>query len=47
MLVDESVEAWDRTLATNARGPWLVLRALAKEMIDSALPGSMVATSKQ
>jgi NAD(P)-dependent dehydrogenase (short-subunit alcohol dehydrogenase family) len=45
MLVDEPVEAWDRTMEINARGPWLVLRALARAMIDSQTQGSMVATS--
>lgn len=45
MLVDESVDDWDRTMEINTRGPWLVLRALAKVMIASQTPGSLVATS--
>jgi NAD(P)-dependent dehydrogenase (short-subunit alcohol dehydrogenase family) len=45
LLVDESVEEWDRVMAVNARGPWLVMRATARAMIEVAVPGSMVATS--
>jgi NAD(P)-dependent dehydrogenase (short-subunit alcohol dehydrogenase family) len=45
LLVDESVEDWDRVMAVNARGPWLVMRAVARAMIEASVPGSMVATS--
>jgi NAD(P)-dependent dehydrogenase (short-subunit alcohol dehydrogenase family) len=44
-LVDESVDDWDRVMAVNTRGPWLVMRAMAKAMIESSIAGSMVATS--
>jgi len=45
LLVDESVDDWDRVMAVNARGPWLVMRAMARAMVDASVPGSMVATS--
>jgi NAD(P)-dependent dehydrogenase (short-subunit alcohol dehydrogenase family) len=45
LLVDESVNDWDRVMAVNTRGPWLVMRPVAKAMIDSSIAGSMVATS--
>jgi NAD(P)-dependent dehydrogenase (short-subunit alcohol dehydrogenase family) len=45
LLVDESVDEWDRVMAVNARGPWLVMRAMARAMIDTSVRGSMVATS--
>ena len=45
MLLDVPADEWDRVLAINTRGPWLVMRALAKTMIDAEVPGSMVATS--
>ncbi|MDA8045073.1 MAG: SDR family NAD(P)-dependent oxidoreductase [Actinomycetota bacterium] len=45
VLLDEPVEAWDSVMAVNARGPWLVMRALARAMIDAGMPGSIVATS--
>jgi NAD(P)-dependent dehydrogenase (short-subunit alcohol dehydrogenase family) len=44
-LLDETVEAWDHVMAVNARGPWLVMRAIATAMIDASVPGSIVATS--
>jgi NAD(P)-dependent dehydrogenase (short-subunit alcohol dehydrogenase family) len=44
-LVDVSVEEWDRVMATNTRGPWLVLRAVARAMMEAGRAGSMVATS--
>ncbi len=43
-LLDASAEAWDRVLGTNAKGVWLVIRALARRMLDSD-GGSIVATS--
>jgi NAD(P)-dependent dehydrogenase (short-subunit alcohol dehydrogenase family) len=45
LLVDVSVDEWDRVMAVNARGPWLVMRAMARAMIDASVRGSMVATS--
>ncbi len=45
LLVDEDVEAWDRVMEINTRGPWLVMRAMARAMIDAHVPGSLVATS--
>ncbi len=36
---------WDRVIAINTRGPWLVMKALAAAMIDAGSPGSIVATS--
>ncbi len=45
MLLDESVDDWDHVMAVNARGPWLVMRAMARAMVDASVPGSIVATS--
>jgi NAD(P)-dependent dehydrogenase (short-subunit alcohol dehydrogenase family) len=45
LLVDESVVDWDRVMAVNARGPWLVMRAMAQAMIEVGVRGSIVATS--
>jgi NAD(P)-dependent dehydrogenase (short-subunit alcohol dehydrogenase family) len=45
LLVDEEVEAWDRVMEINTRGPWLVMRAMARAMIDAQVAGSLVATS--
>jgi NAD(P)-dependent dehydrogenase (short-subunit alcohol dehydrogenase family) len=45
MLLDESVEDWDRIMTVNTRGPWLVMRAMAKTLIDASAPGSFIATS--
>ncbi len=45
MLLDEPVDAWDRVIAVNTRGPWLVMRAMARAMRDAGRPGSMVALS--
>jgi NAD(P)-dependent dehydrogenase (short-subunit alcohol dehydrogenase family) len=45
LLLDESVDEWDRVMAVNARGPWLVMRAMARAMIEASVAGSMVATS--
>lgn len=43
-LLDASADAWDRVVGTNAKGVWLVIRALARRMLDSD-GGSIVATS--
>lgn len=45
LLLDESVEDWDRVLAVNTRGPMLVMRAVARALIAAGEPGSMVVTS--
>lgn len=45
LLLDESVETWDRVMSVNARGSWLVMRAFARAMIEHSSPGSIVATS--
>jgi NAD(P)-dependent dehydrogenase (short-subunit alcohol dehydrogenase family) len=45
MLLDLPVEEWDRVLTVNARGPWLVMRAIAKALIGASAPGSFIATS--
>jgi NAD(P)-dependent dehydrogenase (short-subunit alcohol dehydrogenase family) len=45
MLIDLDPAEFDRVIATNARGPWLAMRSLAKAMIDAGRPGSIVATS--
>ncbi len=44
-LLDLAPDEWDRVMAVNARGPWLVMRAAARVMIDAGLPGSIVVTS--
>jgi NAD(P)-dependent dehydrogenase (short-subunit alcohol dehydrogenase family) len=45
LLLDETVDSWDNVLAVNARGPWLVMRAVAQALIDEKRAGSIVATS--
>jgi NAD(P)-dependent dehydrogenase (short-subunit alcohol dehydrogenase family) len=45
MLLDLPVEEWDCVLTVNARGPWLVMRAIAKALIGASAPGSFIATS--
>jgi NAD(P)-dependent dehydrogenase (short-subunit alcohol dehydrogenase family) len=45
MLADVGSDEWDRIMAVNARGPWLVLRAFANAMVAAEQPGSLVATS--
>jgi NAD(P)-dependent dehydrogenase (short-subunit alcohol dehydrogenase family) len=44
MLLDLPADEWDRVLAVNAKGPWLVMRALAAPMLEAS-GGSIVATS--
>lgn len=44
LLADATPDDFDRVLAVNAKGPWLVMRALAKPMADAG-GGSIVATS--
>ena len=45
LLLDEPTESFDRILTVNARGPWLVMRVMARAMIEHRTPGSIVATS--
>jgi NAD(P)-dependent dehydrogenase (short-subunit alcohol dehydrogenase family) len=45
LLLDESMDDWDRVLAINTRGPLLVMRAVAKAIIDQGESGSIVVTS--
>jgi NAD(P)-dependent dehydrogenase (short-subunit alcohol dehydrogenase family) len=45
MLLDLPVDEWERVMAVNTRGPLLVMRALARAMIDAGSAGSIVATS--
>lgn len=52
-LLDTPADEWDRVVGTNAKGPWLAMRALARPMLDDAGSGgggngnggSIVATS--
>ncbi len=44
-LLDVPVEEWDRVMAVNARGPWLVLRAVAQALREAETGGSLLATS--
>jgi NAD(P)-dependent dehydrogenase (short-subunit alcohol dehydrogenase family) len=44
MLLDAPPEDWDRVLGTNAKGVWLVMRALARPMLAGP-GGSIVVTS--
>jgi len=41
-FLDASVEAWDRTMAVNARGAFLVAQAAARVMIGSGRGGAVV-----
>jgi NAD(P)-dependent dehydrogenase (short-subunit alcohol dehydrogenase family) len=45
LLMDEDVESWNRVMEINTRGPWLVMRAMARAMIDAGIAGSLIATS--
>jgi NAD(P)-dependent dehydrogenase (short-subunit alcohol dehydrogenase family) len=45
LLVEVTPDAWDTVMHVNARGPWLVMRAIARAMIETGVPGSIVATS--
>jgi NAD(P)-dependent dehydrogenase (short-subunit alcohol dehydrogenase family) len=45
MLLDVTVDEWDRVMNINTRGPWLVMRAVAAAMIEAEIAGSIVATS--
>ena len=41
-LVDESVAGWDRAMAVNARGPFLMTREVGRAMIAGAAGGRIV-----
>ena len=45
LLMDVSVEEFDRVVAVNTRGPLLVMRAFARTLMDAGTHGSIVATS--
>ena len=45
MLLQQSLEEWERVLAVNLTGTWLSIRAGAQSMIDAGVGGSIVAVS--
>jgi NAD(P)-dependent dehydrogenase (short-subunit alcohol dehydrogenase family) len=45
LLVDVDPDDWDRVMAVNTRGPWLVMRAVARQLIEAGVGGSIIATS--
>jgi NAD(P)-dependent dehydrogenase (short-subunit alcohol dehydrogenase family) len=45
LLLEETVEDWNRVLAVNLTGAWLTLRAVAKSMTEAGVPGSIVVVS--
>lgn len=44
MLLDAPADDWDRVVGTNAKGVWLVMRSLARPMLEN-VGGSIIATS--
>lgn len=42
LLLDETPEGWNRTIAVNLTGAWLTLRAAAAAMIEAGAAGSIV-----
>ncbi|MET9084862.1 SDR family oxidoreductase [Streptomyces sp. NPDC004237] len=44
-LVDQDVEGWDRTFAINARGVFLSMRAVARQLVEDERDGCLVAIS--
>jgi NAD(P)-dependent dehydrogenase (short-subunit alcohol dehydrogenase family) len=44
MFLDAPIDDWDRVVGTNAKGVWLVIRALGRLMLDGE-GGSIVVTS--
>jgi NAD(P)-dependent dehydrogenase (short-subunit alcohol dehydrogenase family) len=44
-LVDVDSDGWDRVMAVNAKGPWLVMRGIARMLRQEGLEGSIVAIS--
>jgi NAD(P)-dependent dehydrogenase (short-subunit alcohol dehydrogenase family) len=45
MLLQQSLDEWQRVLAVNLTGTWLTIRAGAQAMIDAGVGGSIVAVS--
>jgi NAD(P)-dependent dehydrogenase (short-subunit alcohol dehydrogenase family) len=45
LLLNEDAESWSRVMEINTRGPWLVMNAVARALIDAETEGSLVATS--
>lgn len=45
LLTEVDREEWDRVLAVNTTGPWLVMRAWARHYTEHELEASIVATS--
>jgi NAD(P)-dependent dehydrogenase (short-subunit alcohol dehydrogenase family) len=45
MLLQQSLQEWERVLAVNLTGTWLTVRAGAQAMIDAGVGGSIVAVS--
>jgi NAD(P)-dependent dehydrogenase (short-subunit alcohol dehydrogenase family) len=45
LLAHVTADDWDRVMAVNARGPWLVMRAVARAATDAGLPVSIVVVS--
>lgn len=41
-VVEMATEEWDRVFGVNVRGPFLLSRAIARHMIDRAIPGAIV-----
>lgn len=44
-LLDMTSEEWDRVIATNLRGPFLMTRAIARRMIDAQVAGCILNVS--
>jgi NAD(P)-dependent dehydrogenase (short-subunit alcohol dehydrogenase family) len=44
-LTDVDADAWDRVMAVNAKGPWLVMRGIARMLRQEGLEGSIIAIS--
>jgi NAD(P)-dependent dehydrogenase (short-subunit alcohol dehydrogenase family) len=42
LLVDSTAAEWDRTIAVNARGPFLMIREIARAMIEAGGGGRIV-----
>jgi NAD(P)-dependent dehydrogenase (short-subunit alcohol dehydrogenase family) len=45
LLTDVSAPEWDRVMATNLKGAWLSMRAVARRMRDEGVGGAMVAVT--